>query len=262
MTRFDGRVVLVSGSTGIAAAAAEALINAGAIVFVTSRTADHVDNLVEELAVRSAGMAADLTREDGARSVVDACVARFGRLDGVYNVAGISGRRFGDGALHELTLEGWQTVITSNLTSQMLVCRAAVQQMLKQEPAANGQRGVILNMSSVLARHPSPEFFGTHAYAASKGAIEAFSRSIAATYAPQGIRVNVIAPALVATPMSARAQSDAQIMDFVGRKQPLSGGALTADDLIGTALYLLSDDSRTVTGQVIDVDGGWSITDP
>jgi NAD(P)-dependent dehydrogenase (short-subunit alcohol dehydrogenase family) len=261
VSRLDGRVVLVTGSTGIAAAAAEALINAGAVVFVTSRTAEHVDNLVEDLAVRAAGKAADLTQESAVQSVVDACVARFGRLDAVYNVAGISGRRLGDGPLHQLTLEGWQAVLTSNLTSQMLVCRAAVRQMLAQEPGLNGQRGVILNMSSVLARHPAAEYFGTHAYAASKGAIESFSRSVAAHYAAQGIRVNVIAPGLVATPMSKRAQTDEEIMGFVARKQPLVRGALVPDDLTGTALYLLSDDSRAVTGQVIDVDGGWSIAD-
>ena len=114
-------------------------------------------------------------------------------------------------------------------------------------------------MSSVLARHPSPAFFGTHAYAASKGAIESFSRAVAAYYAPQGIRVNVIAPALVATPMSARAQSSDQIMEFVARNQPLVRGSLAPDDLTGTALYLLSDDSRAVTGQVIDVDAGWGV---
>ena len=79
----------------------------------------------------------------------------------------------------------------------------------------------------MLARHPSREFFATHAYAASKGAIESLSRAAAAYYATHGIRVNVIAPALVATPMSARAQTDEQIMAFVARKQPLLGGALT-----------------------------------
>jgi NAD(P)-dependent dehydrogenase (short-subunit alcohol dehydrogenase family) len=258
--RFSSRTVLVTGSTGIAAAAARALVDDGANVFITSRTADHVDNLVESLAVRAAGIAADLTQEEAVQSVVEACVAKFGRLDGVYNVAGISGRRFGDGPLHKLTLDGWQTVLANNVTSQMLVCRAAVRQMLSQEPAADGQRGVILNMSSVLARHPSPEFFSTHAYAASKGAIESLSRAAAAHYASQGIRVNVIAPALVATPMSARAQNDEQIMAFVARKQPLVGGALTPDDLVGTALFLLSDDSRAVTGQVVDVDGGWSVS--
>ena len=107
-------------------------------VFVASRTADHVDNLVESLAVRAAGQAADLTQEDAVESVVAACVARFGRLDGVYNVAGISGRRFGDGPLHEMTLDGWQTVLANNVTSQMLVCRAAIRQML--EPGSGRQR--------------------------------------------------------------------------------------------------------------------------
>ena len=261
MTRFSGRTVLVTGTTGIAAAAARALRAEGANVFVTSRTSAHVQGLLHELGDSGFGMAADLTQEAAVDTVVYACVARFGRLDGVYNVVGISGRRFGDGPLHEMTLEGWQTVLANNVTSQFLVCRAAVRQMLAQEPAANGLRGVILNMSSVMARHPSSEFFATHGYAASKGAIEAFSRSLAAYYAPHGIRVNAIAPGLVATPMSARAQSDERITDFVARKQPLVGGALTPDDLTGTALYLLSDDSRAVTGQVIDVDAGWAGTD-
>jgi NAD(P)-dependent dehydrogenase (short-subunit alcohol dehydrogenase family) len=244
----------------MAAAAARALHAEGARVFVVSRTAEHVDDLLRELGPSCAGRRADLTQEDEVESVVTECVERFSRLDGVYNVAGISARRLGDGPLHELTLEGWQASMANNVTSQMLVCRAAVRQMLTQEPAANGQRGVILNMSSVLARHPSPEFFSTHAYAAGKGAIESLSRSAAAYYAPHGIRVNVIAPALVATPMSARAQTDEQIMDFVARKQPLTGGPLSPDDLVGTALYLLSDDSRAVTGQVIDVDAGWSLS--
>jgi NAD(P)-dependent dehydrogenase (short-subunit alcohol dehydrogenase family) len=261
MSRFEGRVILITGSTGIAASAAHALVTEGGTVFVTSRTTEHVENLVESLAARADGMAADLSQEDGALSVVAACVAKFGRVDALYNVAGISGRRFGDGPLHEMTLDGWQTVLDNNLTSQMLVARAVIRQMLGQERAAADQRYSILNMSSVLARRPSAEFFATHAYAASKGAIESLSRALAAYYAPHGVRVNAIAPALVATPMSARAQNDAAIMDYVARKQPLAGGALSPADLTGTALYLLSDDSRAITGQVVDVDGGWGITD-
>ena len=230
-------------------------------MFVVSRTQEHVDDLLRELGPSCSGGRADLTQEAEVESVVGALVERFGRLDCVYNIAGISARRFGDGPLHELTLEGWQTSFASNVTSQFLVCRAAVRQMLGQEPGTASQRGVILNMSSVLSRHPSPEYFATHAYAAGKGALESLSRTIAAYYAPHGIRVNVIAPSLVATPMSARAQTDDQIRNFVARKQPLVGGALTPDDLTGTALYLLSDDSRAVTGQVIDVDAGWGVTD-
>ncbi|HEY5519602.1 MAG TPA: SDR family NAD(P)-dependent oxidoreductase [Candidatus Limnocylindrales bacterium] len=260
-SRFDGRIVLVTGTTGIAAAAARALVDEGANVFVTSRTQQHVDDLVREFGERSAGQAADLTQEEAVQSVVDACVASFGRLDCVYNVAGISGRRFGDGPLHEMTLDGWETVMANNATSQFLVCRSAVRQMLTQDPDASGGRGAILTMSSVLARHPSPGHFATHGYAASKGAIEAFTRAAAAYYAAHGIRFNAIAPALVATPMSRRAQADPDIVAFASHKQPLAAGLLTPEDLVGTALYLLSDDARVITGQVIDVDGGWAVSE-
>lgn len=258
--RFARKACLVTGSTGIAAAAARALADVGGSVFVVSRTADNARALAD--AIPGAGWrAADLAQEAEADASVAACVELFGRLDCVYSVAGISGRRFGDGPLHELTLDGWETVMAANARSTMLVCRAAVRQMLGQQPDARGGRGAILNMSSVLATSPSPEHFATHAYAASKGAIEAFSRSIAAYYAADGIRVNVIAPALVATPMSRRAQEDPQIRAYLAGKQPLAGGPLNPDDLVGTALYLLSDDARMVTGQVVAVDGGWTIRD-
>lgn len=261
MSRFQGRVCLVTGTTGIAAAAARALAAEDANVFVTSRTHQHVDGLLEDLGERGAGIVADLTQEDQVQSVVDKCVSRFGRIDCVYNVAGISGRRFGDGPLHEMTLDGWRVVLENNATSVFLVSRATIRAMLAQQPRDDGQRGAILNMSSVLARHPSAQHFGTHAYAASKGAIESFSSAAAAYYAPRGVRINVIAPGLVATPMSRRAQSDEEIVSFARGKQPLAHGLLGADDLVGTALYLLSDDSRMVTGQVIDVDAGWSVSE-
>ena len=115
-------------------------------------------------------------------------------------------------------------------------------------------------MASVLAFSPEPGHFSTHAYAASKGAIISMSRAMAAHYAAKGIRVNVIAPALVKTPMSARAQADQEIVDFIQKKQPLSGGLLEAADVAETALFLLSERSRHVTGQVVSIDGGWSVT--
>lgn len=250
--RFAGRVCLVTGSTGIAAAAARGLAQEGGSVFVVSRTADNARALADS--IPGAGWrAADLSQEQDADAAVAACVDRFGRLDCVYNVAGISGRRYGDGPLHELTVEGWEEVMAANARSMMLVCRAAVRQLLAQDSG-----GAILNMSSVLATSPSPEHFATVAYAASKGAIEAFSRSVAAYYALNGIRVNVIAPALVATPMSRRAQEDPQILAFLADRQPLAAGPIDPADLVGTALYLLSDDARMVTGQVVAVDGGWT----
>ncbi len=257
--RFDGRVVLVTGSTGMAASAARALSAEGAFVFVTSRTADHAQRLGTEL--DTGWMAADLAHEEQAEAAVEACVQRYGRLDAVYAVAGISGRRFGDGLLHEASLAGWETVIANNATSLFLVGRAAIRRMLDQEPGPDGARGVILAMSSALARNPSPEHFGTHAYAASKGAIESLTRAVAAAYAPYGIRMNAIAPSLVATPMSGRAQSDPDVLAYLRRKQPLAGGPIDADAITPTALHLLCAESRMITGQVITVDAGWSITE-
>jgi len=111
-------------------------------------------------------------------------------------------------------------------------------------------------------REVAAESFATHAYAASKGAIEALTRALAAYYARDGIRVNAIAPALVATPMSRRAQEDRAILAYLVEKQPLAGGPIDADDVSAIALALLSDDARMVTGQVVTVDGGWSVSEP
>ncbi|MEP7157889.1 MAG: SDR family oxidoreductase [Chloroflexota bacterium] len=257
--RFQNKVCLVSGSTGIAAAAARALAKEGARLFITSRTPDHAEGLAVETGAK--WLAADLSQEEAVESVIRECVGEFGRLDCVYNVAGTSGRRFGDGPAHEMTLEGWQQTFANNATSQFLVTRAAIRQMLAQEAAANGQRGTILNMSSTLATYPAPKHFATHGYAASKGAIESFSRSAAAYYAPHGIRINVIAPALVATPMSERAQANVDVMAYAATRQPLAKGALQPEDLVGAALFLLSDDARMITGQVLNVDAGWSVSE-
>jgi NAD(P)-dependent dehydrogenase (short-subunit alcohol dehydrogenase family) len=262
--RFDGRVAVVTGSTGMAASAARALAAEGARVFVASRTAGHARDLADE--IRSAGgasgwVAADLTVEGAVEAAVDSCVDAFGRVDLFYSVAGISGRRYGDGPLHEMTLAGWQTVLAANATSQFLVCRAVVRRMLAQHPRPDGTRGAILLMSSTLATDPAPAHFATHAYAASKGAIDAFTRAVAAYYAPDAIRVNAIAPGLVATPMSARAQGDPAILTYLARKQPLAGGPIAADAITDAALFLLSDAARMVTGQVVRVDGGWSVSE-
>jgi NAD(P)-dependent dehydrogenase (short-subunit alcohol dehydrogenase family) len=263
--RFAGRHVLVTGSTGMAASAAHAIAAEGGAVFATSRTAAHLEALAAE--VRAAGgdlewHAADLRDEAEVEAAFAAFDAAFGRLDAVYAVAGISGRRFGDGPIHEATLDGWHAVVAANATSQFLVARASIRRMLAQEPDAVGQRGALLLMSSALATHPAPAFFATHAYAASKGAVEGLARSLAAAYAPAGIRVNAIAPSLVATPMSRRAREDPAILAYLADKQPLAGGPIEADAVSAVALWLLSHDARMVTGQIVAVDGGWSVSEP
>jgi NAD(P)-dependent dehydrogenase (short-subunit alcohol dehydrogenase family) len=163
----------------------------------------------------------------------------------------------GDGPLHEITGEGWNATLNINLTALFNSNRAAVRQFLKQ-----GSGGSILNMGSILGCSPSAHFFATHAYAASKSAVIGFSKSCAAYYAPRNIRFNVLAPALVDTPMAQRAASDETILKFIKTKQPLDGGRIgVAEDLDAAVVFFLSDGSRFVTGQVLAVDGGWTLSE-
>jgi NAD(P)-dependent dehydrogenase (short-subunit alcohol dehydrogenase family) len=114
----------------------------------------------------------------------------------------------------------------------------------------------------VLAFAPSPRHFATHAYAAAKSAVIGFSKGIAAYYAPQNIRVNVLAPGLIETPMARRAAEDDAILDYIKGKQPLDGGRIgQPSDLDAAAVFLMSDGAKFTTGQVLSVDGGWSVSD-
>ncbi|MEM7015201.1 MAG: SDR family oxidoreductase [Verrucomicrobiota bacterium] len=249
--------VIIGGTTGLGLSAAKALVTNGANVVVNGRSEESLDRALDQLGSCARGLAADAMKSETAERAVQLAVDEFGKLDGLYHVAGGSGRSRGDGPLHELTDEGWRFTCDLNLSSQVFSNRAAVQQLLKQETG-----GTILNMGSVLGYSPSPEFFASHAYAATKSAIIGFTKSIAAYYAKQKIRANVVAPALVETPMSERAQTNEAIMNFVAKKQPLDGGRIGApDDLDEAVLYLLGSQSKFVTGQVLAVDGGWSVSE-
>lgn len=250
--RFAGRRVLVTGASGIAAAAAERFSAEGASVFVVDRDPDRVAALrgrIPELA----GTVGDLADEETARSVVAQAAAALGGLDVLVNVAGLSGRRFGDGPTHEATAAGWDAVMDNNARSTFLMCKFALAPMLDR------RHGAIVNTASVLAYAPDSDHFATHAYAASKGAILALTRSLASYYASRGIRANAVAPGLIATPMSERAQGDADVRSYLQRRQPLTGAPGTSDDVAGAILYLASDEAAFVTGVTLEVAGGWSV---
>jgi NAD(P)-dependent dehydrogenase (short-subunit alcohol dehydrogenase family) len=259
----QAKVYLITGSTGIGGATARLAASAGVQVFVVSRTEEHCRVLAEEIAGRGGRIAfhaADLTDSAAVEAAVLSCVAEFGRIDALFNVAGISGRRFGDGPIHECTEEGWDTTLDTNVKSMFLMCRAVIRQMLPQPLDTNGLRGTILNMASVLGFSPERRFFATHAYAASKGAIIGMSRSMASYYAPHKIRVNVIAPSLIRTPMSRRAQENPEILELMKTKQPLCEELIEAEDVARAALFLLSDAARVITGDVLTVDAGWTVS--
>lgn len=253
---------IISGATGIGAATARLLAAEGRRIFIVAREQEACTRLTLELRALGADAeshACDLVNPASAPMVIHECVQRFGRLDGLFNVAGTSGRRFGDGAPHECTDEGWAATLDANLTTQYRMCREGLRIMLAQAPGENGQRGVILNMSSILALDPEGQHFSTVAYSAAKGAIISMSRTMAATYARQKIRVNVVAPALVRTAMSARASENPAIVDFIKIKQPLSEGLIPAQDIATACAFLLTEASRSITGQVLKVDAGWGL---
>lgn len=262
MDRLKGRGVIITGATGIAAASARRFAAEGATVALVSRTATSVEALAQEVidaGGRAYAATADLTDPPSAQAAIEYAIGALGRVDGLFNVAGGSGRRMGDGPLHELTTEAYEATMRLNATTHVTVTAPVLRAMLAQEPDADGARGAIVNMGSVLASEPVPELFATHAYATSKGAVAALTTTAAAYYAPHGIRVNMVAPALTVSRMSQRAQADAATLAFSRRKQPLAGGFIPAEDVAEAAMYLLSPESRAVTGQTISVDGGWSV---
>jgi NAD(P)-dependent dehydrogenase (short-subunit alcohol dehydrogenase family) len=255
--RLADRGVLITGSTGIAEASAVRAAGEGARVFVVSRTADHARALAER--VDGGWAVADLADESAVDAAVSAASRELGRIDGLFAIAGGSGRRFGDGLVHTLTADAWAATADLNLRTQVLTCARVIRAMREQPPDDTGRRGTVLLMGSVTTTAPVPELFGTHAYAAAKGALTALMTSMAATYIGDGIRVNLVAPSLTATPMATRAASDAHILAYAARKQPLAGPMLDPDEVAKAAIYFLSDESRAVTGQVLAIDGGWSL---
>lgn len=255
---LDGKVIVVIGGTGglgfsaVAACAAE-----GAAVVAVGRDPSKCAAEAEPLADRVVLLADDATQPDTAERAIALAADRFGGFHGLYHVAGGSGRGFGDGPLDALSDDGWRQTLHWNLDSLFYSNRAAVQALLRL-----GQGGSILNLASMLAVAPVPRHFSTHAYAAAKAAAIGLTRAAAAHYAPQNIRFNALAPGLIATPMSQRAQSDPAILQYLRGKQPLDGGRIGQPaDLDAAAVYFLSDASRFVTGQVLCIDGGWSVSE-
>jgi NAD(P)-dependent dehydrogenase (short-subunit alcohol dehydrogenase family) len=244
-------VFLITGNTGIAEATARLAVARGARVFVCGLDPEPGDLLHLELGCGH--YAGDLTESEHAERAVAHCLKMYGHIDGLFNVAGASGRKHGDGPLHLLSEHGWEWTLAANLRTTFLVSRTVLRRMIPR------RSGSIVNMASILATSPEAGDFATHAYAAAKGGVAALTTSMASTYAEHNIRVNAIAPGLVRTPMSRRAQENPEILERMKQKQPLAQGLMEPEDIARAALFLLSPESSMITGQVLGIDAGWSL---
>lgn len=240
-----GRVAVITGAAGgIGSAASRLFASEGARLLLTDRSPAPARE-------RAPFFLADLAQAAEVQALFLEVLDRYGRLDVLFNVAGISGRRFGDGPVDECTEGGWDAVMAANVKSMYLCCRFAIPAM------RHSGGGSIVNLGSVTGLIGSSPHFATHAYAASKAAVVGLTRAMAAHYARDRIRVNCVCPGLTETPMSARAQSDKELLRWTGDRQRLTGPLIRPEAVAQAALFLASDRASAVTGVVLPVDGGW-----
>ncbi|MEN4011101.1 MAG: SDR family NAD(P)-dependent oxidoreductase [Chloroflexota bacterium] len=254
--QLKNKVAIITGAgSGIGAATARAFAIEGAQVALWDINSDaaQATRLTFPFPAQGLVIQVDLTDPKQVEQAFHRVLGYHPAVDILVNVAGGSGRRWGDGPVHSCNLEGWHKTLDLNLNSLFYCCKYALQIMLPQGA------GSIVTVSSVLGLVGGDADFSTHAYAASKGAAISLTRAIAAFYAPHGIRANVICPGLIATPMSERAQHSEAIRARLGDLQPLNADFGAPEDIASAAVFLASDAARFVTGAVLTVDGGWTV---
>ncbi|MBU0725818.1 MAG: SDR family oxidoreductase [Alphaproteobacteria bacterium] len=254
MGRLGGKVALITGAaSGIGRAIARRFADEGASILIADLSetvregGEPTRALIEAKGQPVRFLETDVSREEDAERAVAATVEVFGRLDILVNNAAIGT----DTPLTETSLDDWNRVMAVNLTGPFLMARAAVQQMLTQEPQG-GLRGRIVNISSQHGMVAAP---GDIAYGVSKSGVVYMTRQIAVDYAKHLIICNAVAPGKILTGKTGRAISPEAIAYSQARTpMPRLG---TPQDVAGAALFLASDDASFITGENLMVDGGW-----
>ena len=254
MKELENKVILVTGaSRGIGRGIVDVLVREGAKVIVSSIESEFTDEIVASLPGASSehmSLYLDVTDFDSREAAIKAVIARYGRIDGLVNNAGINFVK----TFAETTWEDWQKVINMDLSAVFHLCQLTIEQIMKQ-----GHGGSIVNIST---NHTIATLPMSAPYAAAKGGLNMFTKGIAIEYAKHGIRANCVAPGLVRTEM----WKDI-VADFGGDeqacmkywKQNIPSGRIMDPSEIGEVVsFVLSDRSSGMVGSIVYVDGGTS----
>ena len=251
--RLDGKVAVITGAgSGMGRVAAQMFAAEGAKVVVAEFAADAGEETVRQ--VTDAGGEAsfvktDVSREDDARAMVDHAVERFGRLDVLYNNAGIMPEA--DHSVIDTDVDTWDTVMAVNVRGVFLGCKYAIPRMIE------GGGGSVINISSFVALLGCS--VPQDAYTASKGAVLSLTRSLAVQFGPKGVRSNAICPGPIETPLLV----DWLLKDEAAKQLRLArnptGRFGKPEEIVNAAIYLASDESRWTNGAHFVIDGGISV---
>lgn len=247
--RLSNKVVVITGAGSGFGRAASLLFGAeGAQVAVADMNADAGTETVRQLHERGGSgvfIPVDVRDEASVRDLMSSTVQHFGKIDVLYNNAGID--HPSDRGIVDLSEEIWSLVIDVHLSGTFRCCKHGIPHLLR-----NGG-GSIINVGSVMALQAVPR--GAVAYSAAKGGIVALTRAVAAAYAAQGIRANVICPGTADTPLMAAHMATPELRRLFESRHPV-GRLATTDDIAHLALYLASDESSFMTASTLVIDGG------
>lgn len=244
MFDLSGKTALVTGASGgIGEAVAKSLHGQGATVVLHGTRAEKLEALSAELGDRSHVVTANLADREAVAGVIDAAAEKAGPVSILVNNAGITR----DNLAVRMKDEEWDQVLEVNLTASMILCRAALRNMMK------ARHGRIISISSIVGVTGNP---GQTNYAASKAGMIGYSKSLAQEVASRGVTVNIVAPGFIETPMT-DALSDAQKDTLLGRVP--AGRLGQVGEIAAAVTYLASDEAAYVTGATIHVNGGMAM---
>lgn len=253
--KLAGRVAVVTGGgSGQGKATCRLFAQEGASVVVADwnyESAQEVAASIADAGGRAVAVHVDVSREEDVMKMVDMTLKKFGRLDILFNNAGIgfsATHRYKMASIVDTPEEDWDAILAINLKGVAMCCKHTIPIMVRQG------RGSIINNASINALVAMP---GADAYTAAKGGVVALTRVLANDWGPKGVRVNCICPGPVDTPMIAPVLKDPQVREILETNCPL-GRVASPDEIARVALFLASDDASYVNGVILPVDGGWT----